>query len=119
MLRDCTKEEREEPGYTGVFNWKKNMLNIKKLLLITKIDISSYFSVFLCRGRCKSLGLLKLFLDKHVSQYPIFLHPELPSQYTVREGWRGMQWLVALGPQHPCFLKREETFFGPQKSYFS
>ena len=73
-LRNCSKEEREEPGYTGVFTGKK----AKTKTTTTKTHVVKHqkitanhkkhafqvndFSVFLSMGRCKSLGSLKLFL---------------------------------------------------------
>ena len=55
-LRNCFKEVREEPGYIAVFaGGEKSSQISKKLLLITKTDISSM-------GRRKSLGSLKSFL---------------------------------------------------------
>ena len=50
-------------GYVGVFTEKNNVVDIKRSLLITKKQTSQVndFSVFLCMGRSKSLGSLKLF----------------------------------------------------------
>ena len=41
-LRNCSKEVKEEPGYSGIFTGRKKKLmqsNIKRLLLVTKTDI--------------------------------------------------------------------------------
>ena len=86
---------RKEPRYIGVFT--ENMQsNIKILLLITKNQILqvSDFCAFLCTGRCKKLGSLKLFLRQasqipsHLgpvsrAQFPARLHPEFPLALTV------------------------------------
>ena len=51
----------EEPGYIEVFQQWVGSLNIKRLLLIKENRLSQVkeFSMFLCVGRRKSLGLLK------------------------------------------------------------
>ena len=63
-LTDCSKEVREEPGYIGVFQQSSGSQNIKRLLLIKENQTSQVkeFSTLFCRGRCKSLGSLKLFV---------------------------------------------------------
>ena len=54
-----------EWGYIGVFQGRAGSQNIKRLLLIKENQKSQVkkFSTFLCIGRCKSLGSLKLFLS--------------------------------------------------------
>ena len=63
-LRLCSKEVREQPEYTGVFakGKKKMQRNIKRFLITKTESQTNDFSVFLCMGRSKSLGLLKLLL---------------------------------------------------------
>ena len=66
-LRKHSKEVRKEPGYIGFFVGKQtNKLIVKhqKITANHKNQTSQVndFSAFLCVGRCKSLGLLKLFL---------------------------------------------------------
>ena len=60
---DLTKEVREESQYIGVFAVKK-LVEYQEISLITKKTISKVndFSTFLCIGRFKSLGPMKLFL---------------------------------------------------------
>lgn len=76
-LRNHSKEEREEPGCTGVFCWEqtnKQNKQIKKkkhtttaehkrlLLIIKNRHLELMILAFLCIGRCKDLGSLKLSL---------------------------------------------------------
>ena len=64
MLRDCSEEEVEKPGYIGDFATKPGGRNIKRLLFIKENQISQVkeFSTFLRMGRCRSLGLWKSLL---------------------------------------------------------
>ena len=54
----------EEPGYIRVLQPKEGSREVKRLLLIKENQISQVkeFSAFLCMGKCKSLGSLKLCL---------------------------------------------------------
>ena len=54
----------EAPGYTEVLHQRADSLNIKRLLLIKRNQISQVkeFSI-LCVGRCKPLGWLSSFLS--------------------------------------------------------
>ena len=66
-LRNCSKEVREEPEYLGVFTKNKQTKHVfehQKTTANHKNQTSQVnnFSAFLCIGRCKSLGSLKLFL---------------------------------------------------------
>ena len=65
-LRNYSKEFMEEPAYIGVFaeNKQKMWSNMRRSLLITEKQTSHFndFSAFLCVGRSKSPGSLKLFL---------------------------------------------------------
>ena len=69
-LRDFSGEVREEPRHIGVFAGKNKQTNKHMLVEHQKITAKhkkqtsqvNNFSASLCMGRCKSLGLLKLFL---------------------------------------------------------
>ena len=62
-LEERSKEVREEPRYIGVFAEKRNVAEHQKITLIIKQTPQvNDFSAFLCMGRCRSLGSLKLFL---------------------------------------------------------
>ena len=65
-LRECSKGGREEPEYR-VFaeGEKKYIVKYQKITTDHKnrhLSGTNDFSTFLCVARCKSLGLLKLFL---------------------------------------------------------
>ena len=57
-----------EPGFIEVLKQRAGSLNVKRLLLIKENQISQVkeFSVFLCMGRCKSLGSYQI-ADMHLS----------------------------------------------------
>ena len=59
--RTALRRGGEEPGYIEVLQQRADSMNINRLLLMKENQISQVkeFSTFLCRGRCKSLGLLK------------------------------------------------------------
>ena len=67
-LRDCSKEVREEQGCIGVFaenkQTNKHVVEHPKITANHKKQTTQVndFSAFLCMGRYKSLGSLKLFL---------------------------------------------------------
>ena len=63
-LRDCSKEAREESGYTGVLlQQRPGSQNFKRFLLKkNQTACVKEFSIFLSLGRCNSLGSLKSFL---------------------------------------------------------
>ena len=60
VLRDCLEEVRKEPEYIGILQQRSGSQNSKILPLIKENQISQVneSSVFLCMGRCKSLGSL-------------------------------------------------------------
>ena len=55
------RRQGEEPGYIEILQQRAGSQNIERLLLFKENQISHVkeFSVFLCMGRCKSLGSLK------------------------------------------------------------
>ena len=60
-----SSEVREEPGYRRDFaGGKKNVVEQQKITTNPKKQTSQVndFSTFLCMGRCKTLGSMKLFL---------------------------------------------------------
>ena len=63
-LRICSKEVREESSYVGVFAEKNNVVQHQKITANYKKQTSQAndFRAFLCMGRCKNLGSLKLLL---------------------------------------------------------
>ena len=64
-LRECSKEGREEPGYSIFAEGGKNIVKHQKITADHKnrhLSGTNDFSTFLCVARYKSLGLLKLFL---------------------------------------------------------
>ena len=65
-LSNYSKEFMKEPAYIGVCaeNKQKMWSNMRRSLLITEKQTSHFndFSAFLCVGRCKSPGSLKLFI---------------------------------------------------------
>ena len=62
--RTALRRQGDEPGYIKVLQQRAGSLNFERLLLIKENQISQVkeFSAFLCMGRGKSLGSLKLFL---------------------------------------------------------
>ena len=64
VLRDCSEEVREKPGYIGVLQQRPGSRNMRRLLLTKENQKSQVneFSTFLRMGRCKSLGSLKSLL---------------------------------------------------------
>ena len=85
--RADSEEVGEKPGYIQVCCKGAGNLNIKRLLLIQKTQISHVkrFGDLLCMGRGKCLGLLKSFLSYLRGANPAFLiaHnliPCLPSE---------------------------------------
>ena len=54
---------RKEPGHMGVSATKTRWLEHQKITVKeNQVSQVNEFSAFLCMGRCKSLGSLKLFL---------------------------------------------------------
>ena len=70
-LRNSSEQVREEPEYVWVFaeNKTEQAVEHQKITANQKNQTSQAkgFSAFLCKGRCKSLGSLKLFL-RYASQ---------------------------------------------------
>ena len=61
----CSKEARERARiFMNFCNKDQVVQNIKRLLLIKENQISQVkeFTIFLCMGRCNSLGSFKSFL---------------------------------------------------------
>ena len=88
--RTVLRRQGEEPDYTEVLQQRTGNLNIKRLLLIKKKQISQVKEScpFLCTVRCKNLGLLKLFLP-YASQLSgtSILRFDF-SHYTVPPSWQ-------------------------------
>ena len=62
--RTAPRRQGGKPGYIEVLQQRAGSPNVKRLLLIKENQVSQVkeFSIFLCMGRCKSLGSLKSFL---------------------------------------------------------
>ena len=77
-------------------------LNIKKLLSVKENHISQVkeFRVFLCMGKCKSLGLLKSFLSYASQLSGASAHPG--------------EWLMAPDSRHCSSWAQKFTFGGPE-----
>ena len=104
-LRDCSEEEREEPGYTGVFAEKKHLIRYEESTANHKNQTSQVDAcrAFLCTGRCRSLVSLKLFPDTH--RHDLGPVPSFPPPWIPLRAHRGPQWLVALRQQRPLFTE--------------
>ena len=93
--RDCCEEVREQPGYVRVFQQRPGSGNIKILLLVKENQTSQVkeFSIFLCMGRCTSLGSLKSFLwyTPKLSEASILCFLILSLLRVHPRGW--LQWL--------------------------
>ena len=87
------RRQGEEPDYIKVLQQRAGSLSIKRLLLIKKNQISQVkeFRTFLCMGRFKSLGSLKLIL-LYVSQLtwgqcPVFFTSWASLGLTIGSAW--------------------------------
>ena len=61
--RTALRRQGDEPGYIKVLQQRAGSLNFERLLIKeNQISQVKEFSAFLCMGRGKSLGSLKLFL---------------------------------------------------------
>ena len=110
VLRNYSKTK----GRTKNFCWKENMeLELQKISANHEKQTSqvNYFSDFLCMGRCKSLGPLKLLLwYTHLFFFffpPSWIPHSIPS-------WRWLQWLIAWwldGEQYSFFTEMAGNHF--------
>ena len=112
-LRNCSEELREQAEYIADSCWKKHVIRHQNVTSNHKEKVFwvNDFSAFLCQGRCKDLGLLKLFLRYMCVNYlgPSIQSSEcflfcsslsfLPSGHTGRRQMAGegggLQWLMA------------------------
>lgn len=124
-LRNYSKEFMEEPAYIGVFaeNKQKMWSNMRRSLLITEKQTSHFndFSAFLCVGRSKSPGSLKLFLRcasepsrASVLCFSILISPYhglLMAAIVVMNWWQAAFIVYQNDRQHAFLLKCQTTFF--------